>query len=116
MLLEPANRLRSALEGRKLSRQLLADLEEQCAQALSSSDRAHVPGLYTTLFVITRICSSIEAKLEQSRGSIEYHRLAAEMLQPPLLDAIDAIAAGSETKRLIALDELISASIEFART
>ena len=116
MLLELTNQLRSALEDQELSRQLLTDLEEQCAQALKSSDSVHVPGLHTTLFVIARICNSIEAKLEQSRGSVEYHRLATEMLQPPLLDAIDAITTGSETKRLIALDELISASIEFART
>ena len=116
MLLEVTNQLRSTLENQELSRQLLTDIGKGCAQALRCSRGAHAPGVCTTLFVIARICWSIEAKLEQSRGSIEYHRLATELLQPPLLDAIDAITSDSETKRLIALDELIAASIEFART
>ena len=116
MLLQLRNELRSALEDQELSRQALLDLEERCAQALQCSESARMPGVCTTLFVIARICRSIEARLEQSRGSIEHHRLATEFLQPPLLEAIETITTDSESKRLIALDDLIGASIEFART
>ena len=116
MLIELTNQLRSALEDRELSRQLLIDLEEQCAQSLASSESAPLAGVRTTLFVVARICSSIEAKLDQSHGSIEYHRLATEFLRPALLGAIDTITTDSEQERIIALDELIAASIEFART
>ena len=116
MLVELTNQLRSALEDQELSRQLLTDIEERCAQALRSPDIVHLPGVCTSLFVIARICGSIEGKLDQSRGSIEYHRLATEMLKPHLLDAIDATMSDSETKQLIALDELIGAFIEFALT
>ena len=116
MLVELTNQLRSALEDQERSRQLLTDLEERCAQAPRSSDIAHLPGVCTSLFVIARICGSIEGRLDQTRGSIEYHRLATEMPKPHLLDAIDATITDSETRRLVALDELIGASIEFAPT
>ena len=116
MLLKLRNELRSALEDQEFCQQLLVDLESRCAAALAFPDPPSSPGARTTLFVIARICSSIEARLEQSHGSIEYHRLATDFLRPALLDAIDAIPIDSGTERLTALDELVSASIEFART
>lgn len=116
MLLKLRNELWSALEEQELCRQLLADLEERCAAALAFPDCPSSPGARTTLFVIARICNSVEVGLEQSQGSAEYHRLATEFLRPALLDAIDAIPIDSETERLTSLDELVSASIEFART
>ena len=116
MLLNLRNELRSALEDQGFCRQLLVDLEVRCAEALTFPDRPSSPGARTTLFVIARICNSIEVRLEQSHGSVEYHRLATDFLRPASLDAIDAIPIDSGTERLTALDELISASIEFART